>query len=222
MVKEGENMLEVTVMAHAHADTSFRNYAVAIEHLGITSHSSVKQKCLEMNRIHGKEVLQDIQKKLSGSSEDDEIAIVESNLTINLFDPFSASKMCDIPVRGRTCLHNECFDLDTFLSTRRRTGDVCVHDLWRCPICKGDARPQHLMFDGFIADVKTVLDQKGLSDTRAIIVTQDGEWDVKAEVRDPNGVSERSESREAPARREAPSPTATRAPVPAEVIDLSD
>jgi hypothetical protein len=221
LMKEGENVLEVTVMAHSPADTSFLNYVVAIEHLGIMSQSSVKQHCLENNYMAGDQVLRDIQKKLLGGCEDDDIAIVESNLTVNLFDPFSASKMCDMPVRGRTCLHNECFDLETFLSTRRRTGDVSVHDQWRCPICKGDARPHHLMFDGFIADVKKFLDSQGLSNTRAIVVSQDG-WSAKAEVRDPNGVSDRSASCEASTRQEASPPAVTRPIVPAEVIDLSD
>jgi hypothetical protein len=191
---------------------------VAIEYLGIISHDSVKRHCADKYRIPAQQVLSDIKAKLRASNDDDEIAIVESNLTIGLFDPFSASKMCDIPVRSRACLHNDCFDLETYLTTRRRQGDVSVPDLWRCPICSADARPHHLVVDGFLEEVKQQLDAQGLSQTRAIIVQQDGTWKPKAEVRDPNGVSDRGMS------DEPPTPVVSRVSLPAhaEIIDLSD
>jgi hypothetical protein len=217
LVKEGENLLEMTVMASS-KDLSFNNYLVAIESLGIISHDSVKQYCLEKTRIPAQQVLSNIKSKLQGFSEDDEIAIVESNLTIHLFDPFSASRICDIPVRSKACLHNDCFDLETFLTTRRRHGDVAVPDTWRCPICNVDARPQHLVVDGFLEEVKQQLDAQNLSNTRDIVVHQDGTWTPKAEVRDPNGVSDRDMS------DELTTPTTARASIPkhVEVIDLSD
>lgn len=208
LVKEGENILEIMVTANS-SDKSFLDYLVAIEFLGITCHTTLKRQCLGPQFKSAEEILAKLMTKLSsGSSDDDDIAIVESNLSINLFDPFSASKICDIPVRSRVCLHNDCFDLDTFLSTRRRKGDVCDPDVWRCPICSEDARPKYLITDGFLVDVKTALDSQGLSQTRAIVVQQDGSWKPKAEVRDPNGVSD-----------DPPTPTARRV---SEVIDLSD
>ncbi|KAH7390897.1 hypothetical protein DE146DRAFT_146542 [Phaeosphaeria sp. MPI-PUGE-AT-0046c] len=207
-VHDGENILEIMVTTNS-ADKSFLDYLVAIEFLGITCHESLKRNCLEDQFKPSEEILAKLMTKLSStSSEDDDIAIVESKLTINLFDPFSASRICDIPVRSRICLHNDCFDLETFLSTRRRKGDVCDPDLWRCPICNADARPQYLITDGFLVNVKNVLDAQGLSQTRAIVVHQDGSWRQKAEVRDPNGVSD-----------DPPTPTVRRA---SEVIDLSD
>ncbi|KAF1914360.1 hypothetical protein BDU57DRAFT_519318 [Ampelomyces quisqualis] len=210
LIKKGDNVLEVSVIADS-ADTTFLEYLVAIESLGFVSHDDIKSHCTGPGLISGKAVLADILKKLSGGNEDDDIAVVESKLTINLFDPFSSSKMCDIPVRGRACLHNDCFDLETFLSTRRRKGDVSTVDIWRCPICNGDARPHHLVTDGFLQDVKERLDAQGLSETRAIIVHQDGNWYPKTEVRDPNGVSD-----------DPPTPTLHRPSLVPEVIDLSD
>jgi hypothetical protein len=72
--------------------------------------------------------------------------------------------------------------------------------------------------DGFLEEVKQQLDAQGLSQTRAIIVQQDGTWKPKAEVRDPNGVSDRGMS------DESPTPVVSRASLPAhaEIIDLSD
>lgn len=211
LVKEGQNVLEIMVTTDS-SDKSFLNYLVAIEFLGFICHDSVKRKCLGDQFRSTEEIVTGIKSKLSSvGAEDDDIAIVESKLTVNLFDPFSASKICDIPVRSRVCLHNDCFDLETFLLTRRRKGDVCDPDIWRCPICSSNARPNDLITDGFLVDVKKVLDAQGLSQTRSIVVHQDGTWTPKAEVRDPNGVSD-----------DPPTPTARRASVAAEVIDLSD
>jgi hypothetical protein len=210
LIKEGENMLEVSVIAEP-ADTTFLKYLVAIECLGFTSHDDIISQCTGSGLVSCEDVLAGITKKLSGNGDDEDIAVVESNLSINLFDPFSASKMCDIPVRSKACLHNDCFDLETFLSTRRRKGDVSTADVWHCPICKADARPHHLITDGFIQDVKKRLDAQGLSETRAIVVHEDGKWYPKAEVRDPNGVSD-----------DPPTPTLQRPSLVPEVIDLSD
>jgi hypothetical protein len=217
LLVEGENVLNMSVMAPS-TDLSFLDYLVAIEFLGFMSHDKIKQDCVEKYRIPAQQVLSEIQKKLRGSSnndDDDDIAIVESSLTINLRDPFSAAKMCDIPVRGRACLHSDCFDLEIFLSSRQRKGDVSVSDAWRCPICNADARPDRLVVDGFLEEVKKQLDAKGLSKTRAIIVHQDGTWKPKAEVRDPNGVSDRGVS-------DSPTPDSRRHSIPAEIIDISD
>lgn len=224
LVKEGENTLEMTVMAQS-TDTFYEGFLVAIEYLGVISQVSLRRRLLEECRIPAQQVLADIQSKLNGSSEDDEIAIVESNLSITLFDPFSTSKICDTPVRSRACLHNNCFDLDTFLHTRRRKGDASVSDHWRCPICNADARPQYLVVDGFLEEVKKVLDAQGRSNTRAIVVHQDGSWKPKAEVRDPNGVSDYERgSSQPPTPVVASASVLSRAcvPVDAEVIDLSD
>ena len=205
LTQEGENVLEMTVISE---DKTHLKYIVAVEYLGITSHDVVKKNCLEKKRLPADQVLSNIKSKLH-SNDDDEIAIIESNLTINLFDPFSASKMCDIPVRSKACRHPDCFDLETYLQTRRRKGDASMPDLWRCPICNSDARPEHLIVDGFLQQVKQELDAKGLSKTRAIVVQQDGTWKPKAEVRE--GVSD-----------DSPSPRRKSVHAPSEVIDLSD
>jgi hypothetical protein len=62
-----------------------------------------------------------------------------------------------------------------------------VPDCWRCPICKGDVRPQTLVKDGFLMQVKEELAQKGLLDTRAIIVEESGSWKPRVEAQ-PSGV----------------------------------
>jgi hypothetical protein len=153
--------------------------------------------------------LQGIKSKLA-AHDDDEITVVESTLTLGMFDPFSQARMCDIPVRSKACPHNDCFDLETFLNTRPRKGDASVADQWKCPICKSDARPHMLLVDGFMEDVRKQLVSRGLARTRHILVRQDGSWQPKAEVRE--GVSD-----------DPPTPVARRSiPADVEIIDLSD
>lgn len=210
-VKEGENVLEIMVTSDS-SDKAFLDYLVAIEFLGITCHETMKSDCLGKRFTSSEDVMAKLKAKLSsGSGEDDELAIVGGTQTINLFDPFSASDICELPVRSRVCLHNDCFDLEIFLSTRRRKGDVSDPDVWRCPICNADARPKYLIVDGFLVEVKKALEAKGQARTRAIVVHPDGTWEPKEEVRDPNGVSD-----------DSPTPTARRASVAAEIIDISD
>ena len=54
-------------------------------------------------------------------------------------------------------------------------------DEWRCPLCKADARPQSLVVDGFLVEVRAKLAERGLLGTRSIIVEADGSWKPKAE-----------------------------------------
>ncbi|KAF2128064.1 hypothetical protein P153DRAFT_319313 [Dothidotthia symphoricarpi CBS 119687] len=219
LLREGENVLETTVTAMSN-DTSYLQYLVAIEVLGVMTHESIKQHSLD-NVIPAEDTKKDIRKRLSGASidnDDDDFTIVESNLTINLFDPFSASRFCDIPVRSKACSHIDCFDLETFLQTRRRKGDASVSDQWRCPICNADARPPELVVDGFLVEVRKELEKQGLATTRAIIVDQDGTWKPKKEVRDPNGVQDR----ETPEASGTPTAGKPAVPTSMEIIDLSD
>lgn len=213
LLKKGENVLEITVMALS-TEASYLTYVTAVEILGVQSHENIIQQCLNTNRMSKDEVVQQIKNKLSTTAnDDDEIAIVESNITISLIDPFSGSNICKVPVRSRACLHHDGFELETFLRTRSRKGDASVPDQWRCPICGADARPQYLFIDEFLEHVHEQLQSTGLTETRAIIVQQDGSWKPKVETRDPNGVSDHSPS---------PTPACFVLPAHAEIIDLSD
>ncbi|KAJ4988890.1 MIZ/SP-RING zinc finger [Stagonosporopsis vannaccii] len=217
LIREGPNVLEVSVMSDA-SDTTHRGYLIAVEFLGFMTQADIKALCYE-KKIPAEKMIEEFKRRLSSTvTDDDDLVVVETMLTINLRDPFSASKICETPVRGTACLHNECFDLDTFLTTRPRKGDVSVADQWRCPICRLDARPTVLVVDEFLVQVRKELESQGLLDTRAIVVDQDGSWKPKPEERDPNGIrdSETPEPHPAAAANAArPHP-----PPPHEIIDL--
>lgn len=207
LVQEGVNTLEITVMS-ASTETLYTEYLVAIESLGIQTRDSIKEECLS-RRVPASTVLESIKQKFSdpGASDDDDVAIVDASLNISIYDPFSASSICDIPVRTKSCAHNDCFDLEIFLNSRTRTGDVTRADVWRCPICAADARPSQLIVDGFLEEVKRELESKGLGNTRTIVVGVDGTWKPKLGSRE--GVSDETPPPEAQGRQR-------------QIIDLSD
>lgn len=111
--------------------------------------------------------------------DDDDLAIVSEDITVNLCDPFM-SQIFNKPARSRHCLHDECFDLDTFISTKRVTMKNALKERWKCPICGGDARPNTLIIDSFLAGVRAQLERTGqLGSVRAIEVNGDGVWKRK-------------------------------------------
>jgi hypothetical protein len=188
----GSNTLNVYTIPSP-SDTD--NNVVAIERVGASSHTSIVSA---ITPISASDSLAAIKRSLeSPPDEDDDLAMTSSTLTIPLFEPYRNDRICDTPVRGSACLHRECFDLETFLSQCKRElpGYPCVPDCWRCPICKGDVRPQTLVKDGFLMQVKEELAQKGLLDTRAIVVEADGSWKPRIEAQ-PSGVRSASLERE--------------------------
>jgi hypothetical protein len=184
LLRAGDNTLSVYTIPTP-SETS--SYVVAIEQVGVSSHNTIVSG---ITPISAADSLTAIKRSLeSPPDEDDDIAMTSSTLTIPLFEPYRNDRICVTPVRGSACLHRECFDLETFLSQckREEPGYPCVPDCWRCPICKGDVRPQTLVKDGFLMQVKEELAQKNLLDTRAIIVEENGSWKPRVEAQ-PSGV----------------------------------
>ncbi|KAL1620937.1 hypothetical protein SLS54_005868 [Diplodia seriata] len=183
-LRPGENQVEISLLRRPNEE-KISNFLVAIEIVGVQHYDSIKAECLSQRLTPAQEVLDSIKTTLSRSADDDEIAIVDSNVAINLFDPMTKCRHCDIPVRGKECVHRECFDLDVFLNTRRRNqkrpDSPSTVDDWRCLICNGDARPQSLIVDGLLMDVISDLAAADQSETSAIIVDSDGNWRPKPE-----------------------------------------
>ena len=194
-------------------------YATVIEAIGIQNHKAIKQNCTESQSISSTQILDNIKLSLSPTdhtddSQNDDIAVIDSNISINLFDPFVRDRICEIPVRGKSCLHRDCFDLETFLNTRPAPRDApqfSTIDEWRCPLCKGDARPQNLIVDGFLMQVSKKLEEQGLLDTKTILVEQDGNWKPKEK-----------DTRDGARKSTNEVPESTKQQMTTEVIDLGD
>jgi hypothetical protein len=160
-------------------------YFLAVEIVEILHHAEILDLC-QQNHIPESFTLNKIKKSLAGPApgDDDDFAMVISDLAIDLADPFTA-RIFEIPVRGNTCLHRECFDLKTFLLTRnskvKRPEQPCMIDTWKCPLCSKDARPYSLQIDDFLASVRASLEDQGLLDVKAIWIGPDGKWRPKIE-----------------------------------------
>ena len=158
-------------------------YVVAVEMIGVIKHTTIVDM---LPIISADESLAAIRKSLGGEeAPDDDVMLTSSTLTVKLFDPYSGCRIFDTPVRGASCLHKDCFDLQTFLGQCKREKPGCptVVDCWRCPLCKGDVRPQTLVIDGWLVEVRKELEKRGRLDTRAIVVEADGSWKPREEER---------------------------------------
>ena len=181
VVNPGRNRLTVVVNRVSTDDRPYE-YALAVEIVGLVSHDAITKN---LKQISATESLEAIKTALTASdSNDDEIVIITSNTIIKLFDPHTLTKIFDIPVRGAACRHRDCFDLETFLSLRdpkNKPGAPSIIDCWRCPICRGDVRPQTLIRDGFMDHVRDELTRKKILDIGHIVVDCDGSWRPREE-----------------------------------------
>lgn len=220
-LQEGSNNLRI-ILNRMDRDLRKTNFAVAIEAVGVITHEAIKNS---INRVSAAESLVAIKKSLSGDDNggDDDIVLTSSTKTITLIEPYSGCNMVDIPVRGSSCLHRDCFDLEVFLGLCKRPheGWPTVVDCWRCPICRGDVRPGMLIVDEFLLQVRETLTEKKILDARAIVVEADGSWKVKEEKRE--GVRSASLEREERRVQNLAAPAMATAPKKVtEVIELLD
>lgn len=197
-IKKGTNILSVAIIQGPKEDKT--EYAVGVESVRLLDTGAAKALTGVLPYVEArKRILQRLQ------NEDPEIEVVDAFITLNLTDPHS-SCMWDIPMRGKTCLHDQCFDLDTFLQTRssRRAGQPCEPDQFKCPICDADARPQSLVRDEFFDSLREKLAKMNRLDAKEIIMHQDGSWRIKEEETtgesgDGSGRLSRAKTRGAPA-----------------------
>ncbi|PWY73768.1 hypothetical protein BO94DRAFT_549757 [Aspergillus sclerotioniger CBS 115572] len=177
-LRKGPNTVTIHVL-RSPAEMRDQVYAAAIEILNISDLGSVVAAAQSLPASESQE---QIYKRLTPDT-DDELSIMSEDLVINLVDPFTA-RIFNRPVRGRLCTHQECFDHETYITTRAsKSGRRSFREDWRCPICKKDARPQTLLVDGFLVTVHDHLSRTNqLDDARAIRVKRDGTWTLKADA----------------------------------------
>lgn len=184
LVKKGQNSFTVSV--HGDAIDKDKHFGVAVEAIGFRSRSQIKNMPIQISK---EDALQAIVTEMTAttSTDDDEIEMITDMLTMSIADPFSSVMVRD-PVRGKSCKHKTCFDLDTFLQSRPSDYKDAISSVyeWRCPIgsCREDVRPCSLVRDGFLQQVVAKLTADDLSSTRSIIVRNDGSWTPKIEADD--------------------------------------
>ena len=220
-----ENVLRISVPSSPKTGNDIL-YSIAIEVVEVLRHQQIVDMCLKGQRITVKDVIKDIRAQLSNSKidEDDDVALVSANLAIDLTDPFT-SRIFTTPVRGVRCRHRECFDLETFLISRsNKLHEVdCMPDVWKCPLCGGDATPRSLRVDDFLVSVREKLEKDGHLEVKAIVVAEDGSWTTKPEA--PPAVRLRGGTRSVPREdcdSSSPSVSSGQGNPVVEVIDVGD
>lgn len=182
LVRRGVNTVRIKVESPHKKPSPV--YAIAVEVIKVIDHVTALQmpvvKSFEESLAT---ILQGfIKPDPETKGADDELEIVDTGISIDLVDPFTA-KIFLTPVRGTACSHRECFDLDSWLQSRVPVKNGPTNaDEWKCPICKRDARPPSLIIDGFLKEMRLALSDADLNNVRAILVRPDGTWKLKREV----------------------------------------
>jgi hypothetical protein len=152
------------------------HFAVAIERWIVWRRQDIVETCKTIPKQMALSSITSSVAPISGAATD--VIATSSVIKIDLFEPFSRSRIFDIPVRGASCLHHDAFDLKVFLETRStpfNTDRLPLND-WRCPICSAECTPDKLVKDGFLVEVRERLRAKDQLDTRSIIVDRKGNW----------------------------------------------
>lgn len=172
---DGTNEIRVNVLHSKEQRASNISYAIAVEVLQVKSPENFRKM---VKRLPAQETRQQIQARLSSNNtDDDELMIMDDFISIDLRDPFT-TRIFEIPVRGLSCTHRECFDLSTFLQTLAAKAKGDKHTIYvRCPICRKDARPDLLVVDDFLTEVRASLSKENKLETaKAVRVKSDGSW----------------------------------------------
>jgi zinc finger MIZ domain-containing protein len=195
-VQPGTNILSVSIPAQSLQHRECTPY-LAVEIVEVLSHSIILQIVRSSGSRPASQTRETIQRRLAAgvlgtAGDNQELEIPNDGISIDLADPFTAM-IFKVPVRGTSCSHLECFDLENWLNTRlgksiicvcgRGGGALCVCskepcfvDKWKCPLCDGDARPYSLVIDEFLAEVRTQLERNDQLKTKSITVYADGSW----------------------------------------------
>ena len=188
MLKEGINTVDVYSLPRFD-DTPRQEYTIAVECVTLittsqiiaTAHTNTIPSNVTVNAI-----AQAIKPKPMGPhSMHDDVECLNTTVSINLIDPIMGIGIWKIPARTQTCKHREAFDLRAFIETRRganATDQPSGADVWLCPICEADARPDQLIIDGFLIQLRRELEEKGLIETvRVVDVDEKGSWTMREE-----------------------------------------
>jgi len=185
-IQQGANEVKVAVFEdQTERDASKESIAFCIEVLEVTSRTTIHKDCLTKQFIPIHDAKLKIRERIKPrQSKDDEdlVTVGSDTIALDIQCPISKTTL-KVPVRGKHCSHIECFDLDSFLSSRPKyVGGVSIVDAWSCPICGSisDCRPQNLVTDGFIQETirKIIADRGGQHNVDRVIVRSDGLWRV--------------------------------------------
>ncbi|KAL7932280.1 hypothetical protein V8C35DRAFT_328940 [Trichoderma chlorosporum] len=160
---EGKNTMKITLPYYRQNVDENLAYFMAVELITTLNHNSVWESVVSGPHTSVEEAKDRVQRQLQRTVTDE--LVIKSETT----------KFVDVPVRGRQCLHLECFDLQNWLATRpskpsQDEGEPSMVDDWRCPICRRDARPCNLVVDDFFSEIRDKLIEIDRRNTKQILL----------------------------------------------------
>lgn len=175
LIKEGTNSVKVATTRPKNDDQVA--YAIGLETVQIADSTTIENA---IPKLELKDALNRILEHSGGIDPD--VQVINTATILDLTDPYT-SRIFDKPVRGQTCRHNQCFDLEVFFQTRHRKNQShpSLPDHFKCPICGSDARPQSLIMDLFFVSVRKDLEVMNRLDVKAIVLDEHGAWKIKEE-----------------------------------------
>jgi hypothetical protein len=96
------------------------------------------------------------------SAHDDDVQ--EEAFIVSLVDPLALTRI-QVPTRGKSCSHLQCFDLRTYVDYS------CREQYWHCPVCRKPAPFASLVIDAHFASILAATRQ--LNDAK-VIIERDG------------------------------------------------
>jgi len=174
-VQAGLNEVKVVRLSNL---SDLSTYFAIIEVFECRNESAIKA---EMGLLDEQQSRAEIVRRLS-SNGDVDLIVSTNTVTVGVCCPLSF-RLIDMPVRGKTCLHLECFDFDNYMSSRPREapGIPPKEDSYKCPHCGGRARPEDLVIDGYLKGVLAKMreDMSKYEDVKHITIDDKGNWEAK-------------------------------------------
>ncbi|KAF8243786.1 hypothetical protein K440DRAFT_636793 [Wilcoxina mikolae CBS 423.85] len=159
-------------------NSDLSSYYACIEVFECRKESTIKATMTTIDEQQSREA---IVRRLS-SNDDVDLIVSSSTVIVGVCCPLSF-RLIDMPVRGKACVHLECFDFDNYMSSRPREapGVPPKEDSYKCPHCGVRARPEDLVVDGYLNDVLVKIreDIPKYKDVKHIIIDDKGDWEAK-------------------------------------------
>lgn len=221
-LQAGTNELKIVNISDS---TDHKVYMASVEMFECHSEEAIKSRLFKEGYLDSIKSRDAILQRLLPKCDDDELMISSSTVTIGVCCPLSF-QLINIPVRGKSCLHLECFDFENFMSSRprKRPGEPPSPDSYKCPHCGGDSRPDELIFDGFLSEILAELRKKQaeLGDVKSIVVDDHGNWSAKKEKDSDQSDREDCQSLQSKSRPSLGNPSTESRRTDVEVICIND
>lgn len=174
---------------HAEDPNAFHGDASAVDTTDATADATADAMAVEAP----KEVAEEAPKVTENGTaiiedDDEEVTCVLSN-KLKLRCPLSFERV-DIPVRGETCMHLQCFGLAAYLEANLKMR--ALNNRWTCPVCSNVLKPHDLVVDKFVQKVLA----KTAADVEEVIIEKDGSYRIVEEEEADTTVKEKAKDTE--------------------------